>query len=215
MSLPLILGTNSIKDTSYDVANSLRFNDDDSAFLQFTPSGDGNKRTFTYSVWFKRANLTGAEQYLMEVNEGADNDDNFRIIITSAEKLTIQDTESNSSNLDLRLNQVFRDVSAWYHLVVSIDTTQSTNTNRAKVYVNGNQVTSFSTSNYPSQNYDTNVNVGSEPFAIGKRNSGGSASHFDGYMTEIVFIDGQALDPTSFAEFNATTNIWVPKMFLV
>ena len=79
MSLPLILGTNSIKDTSYDVANSLRFNDDDSAFLQFTPSGDGNKRTFTYSVWFKRANLTGAEQYLMEVNEGADNDDNFRI----------------------------------------------------------------------------------------------------------------------------------------
>ena len=212
MSLPLILGTNSIKDTSYDVANSLRFNDDDSAFLQFTPSGDGNKRTFTYSFWFKRANLTGSEQYLMEVNEGADNDDNFRITISSSEGLFIQDTESNTSNLDLRTHRLFRDVSAWYHLVLSVDTTQSTSSNRAKLYINGVQETLFSTATYPSQNYDTNVNVGSEPFAIGKRNSGGSASHFDGYMTEIVFIDGQALDPTSFGQFDqASPTIWKPK----
>ncbi len=206
-----ILGANSVSG-GYEISNSLRFNDDDSPFLQFTPSGDGNKRTFTYSVWFKRANLTGAEQYLLEVNESADDNDNFRIIITSAEKLTIQDTESNSSNLDLRLDQVFRDVSAWYHLVVSIDTTQSTNTNRAKVYVNGNQVTSFSTSNYPSQNYDTNVNTASEPFAIAKRNSGGSASHFDGYMTEINFVDGSQLTPTSFGEFD-DNGVWIPKKY--
>ena len=102
---------------------------------------------------------------------------------------------------------VFRDVSAWYHIVVAVDTTQSTNTNRFKLYVNNSQVTSFSSSTYPSQNHDTIVNTTNAHY-IGQKNS---SLYFDGYLTEYNFIDGSALTPSSFGETNAKTGQWIPK----
>jgi hypothetical protein len=104
---------------------------------------------------------------------------------------------------------VFRDLSAWYHLCVAIDTTQATASNRVKFYVNGTQVTAFSTASYPSQNADTNVNRASE-HVIGQIASGG---YFSGYLADIYFIDGQALDPTSFTETDATTGQLIPKAY--
>ena len=199
----------------YNISNTLLFNDDDSAYLQWTPSGAGNRRTFTYSIWFKRGTFPSNEQYLFEVNETANNDDNFRILLNTAgstQNVLIQDTEANVSNLDLRSNQLLRDPSAWYHLVIAVDTTDATSSNRCKVYLNGSQITSWSTSNYPTQNYDTNVNVASEPFAIGKRNSGGSGSYFDGYVGETIFVDGQQLAATSFGETNSD-GVWIPKKY--
>jgi len=183
-----------------------------STYLKRTPAGAGDSnRIFTLSFWFKRANLTGAEQYLFECNEAADNNDNFRLIIGSGENLIIQDTEANTSNLDLRTNRLFRDTSAWYHLVLEVDTTQATSSDRAKLYINGVQETSFSTSTYPSQNYDTNVSQSGEPFIIGRRESTASpGSYFDGSMAHFHAIDGTAYDASAFGQTDATSGIWKP-----
>jgi hypothetical protein len=105
---------------------------------------------------------------------------------------------------------VFRDTSAWMHLVLSVDTTQATAANRFKLYVNGIQITQFSTTVYPNQNSDTSINSTATHY-IGALGTG--SQPFDGYLADIHFIDGQALTPTSFGEFSATTGVWVPKAY--
>ena len=107
-------------------------------------------------------------------------------------------------------NRLFRDSLAWYHIVVAVDTTQGTAANRVKLYVNGTQETSFSTETYPSQDTDLQVNISGLTNVIG-RNQSGTNNYFDGYMSEVVFIDGLQLDASYFGETNSTTNIWVPK----
>jgi len=183
-----------------------------STSLKFTPSGAGDSnRIFTISLWFKRGTLPGSEQYLFECNEAADNNDNFRIILASGNNIIIQDTEANTSNLDLRTNRLFRDTSAWYHLVLEVDTTQGTDSDRAKLYINGVQETSFSTETYPSQNYDTNVSQSGEPFIIGRRESTATpTSYFDGYMAHYHFVDGTAYDADTFGQTESSSGIWKP-----
>ncbi len=109
-------------------------------------------------------------------------------------------------------NRLFRDPSAWYHIVVAVDTTQSTASNRVKIYVNGTQETSFSTETYPSQNLDTNFNDTNHQNILGAvYQIGGSLQYYDGYMAEVVFIDGSQLTPTSFGEFDEDSpTIWKP-----
>jgi hypothetical protein len=126
-----------------------------------------------------------------------------------SESIQILARQSSSTVLNLYTNRVLRDVSAWYHVVAEIDTTQSTESDRAKLYINGVQETSFSTETYPSQDQDLRINESGYTNYVG--NLRGSGNHFDGYMAEIVLIDGQALDPTSFGEFDSTTGIWKPK----
>ena len=182
-------------------------------YLNRTPSGAGDSnRIFTISLWFKRGTLPGSEQYLFECNEAADNNDNFRIVLAGANNIFIQDTEANTSNLDLRTDRLFRDVNSWYHLVLEVDTTQSTSSDRAKLYINGVQETSFSTETYPSQNYDTNVSQSGEPFVIGRRESTATpTSYFDGSMAHYHFVDGTAYDADTFGETDSTTGEWKPK----
>ena len=212
--MPLILSGNVASATAggYEVANSCIFDDGGSAYMYKTPGSVGDLQKWTYSVWFKRGNL-GSEQYLLEYNEAADHDDNFRITFSSSDTIYIQDTEANTSNLDLRTNQVFRDCSAWYNLIIAVDTTQSTAANRCKVYLNGTQITSWATETYPDQNYNTNVNVANENIVIGRRESIASpTSYFDGYMAEVVFIDGTQYANTDFGEFDEDSpTIWKPK----
>jgi hypothetical protein len=105
--------------------------------------------------------------------------------------------------------QVFRDPSAWYHIVVVLDTPQATASDRLKLYVNGTQVTTFSSTDYPSQNSTGDIN-NTYPHFI---SNGGGGEYFNGYMTNIHFIDGQALTPASFAETDATTGQWIPKTY--
>ena len=121
--------------------------------------------------------------------------------------LDVYDYVSEAFNWRLQLNRKFRYVSAWYHIIISRDTTQATASDRVKIYVNGVQETSFATSTYPSLNYDGFIN-NTDPHSIG---SGGANNMlFDGYMAEVCFIDGQQLDPTSFGEFDEDTGIWKP-----
>jgi hypothetical protein len=201
--MPLILGTNSIKDTGFNVANSLRFNGS-SDYLNRTPSSTSNRRLFTLSFWFKKTSI-GSDIGVFNVYE---NDNNyFRIRFRDDDRLQVDGNESGSSIMSLILTQQLRDVSAWYHLVVAYDSAQSTASNRVKVYLNGYQVTAFNTENYPSQNKDTFVNL---QFTTQLGRTRPSNHYFNGYMAEVVLIDGTALDATSFGEFDEDSGIWKP-----
>jgi len=200
--MPLILGTNSIKDTGYDVANSLRFNSGSSDYLNRTPSSAGTQTKATISVWFKRSNLS-SNQAIFSTGSN-----NVVIKFATADKIGIYDFNGSSMDFELNPSMVFRDTSAWYHIVVSLDSTQSTSSDRAKLYINGSLISDFDSTTYPSQNYNFKVNGTLEHF-IGRLS--GLSQYFNGYMAEFVNIDGTALDPTSFGEFDSDTNIWKPK----
>jgi len=203
--MPLILPSNSISAGGYEVDNSLRFNSGSSDYLERTPASDGNRKKWTWSAWIKRSKL-GSEEFVFYSRESADNDTRFYF---ESDTFRFQNTVSNSTNTRLWTNRVFRDVSAWYHIVISYDSTVTTpDTNSIQMFVNGQKETSFSATIYPSQNQDTFVNDNSL-HTIGRR-SDGASNYFNGYMSEIVLIDGQALEPTSFGEFDADTGIWKP-----
>ena len=204
MSAPLILATNSIKDTGYNVDNSLRFNDGDSPVLSKTASGSGNRRTWTISWWFKRSTLGGMTFFWQD---GASTDHETKIAFDSSNRLFIYDFDGASFNMLLKTNRNFRDISAWYHAIIAVDTTDGTAANRIKMYINGVQETSFETATYPSQNHDTEWNTNNE-LRIAKDSSG---DYFDGYLTEIVNVDGTQLAQTSLGEFDSDSpNIWKP-----
>jgi hypothetical protein len=183
--------------TGYEVANSLRFDDGSSDSLTMTPSGSPtNADKNTLSMWVKLGVL-GINRSPIFANSNAGGV-NFR---------TDDKIDFYNAGGSLRTTQVFRDISAWYHLVFTTDTTDGTADDRLKIYVNGVQITSFASRSNPSQN--TNSNLGSaNEHRIGANND--PANFFDGYMAEVVFIDGQALDPTSFGEFDEDSNIWKP-----
>jgi len=199
--------------SAYAVSRSLRFNSADSAYLSRTPSSSGNKKTCTISAWVKRSKL-GATQMVF-TSRGPGNP-------TAGPRDSLLHFDSNDTvtvyfadgTYVLTTTQVFRDLSAWYHIVVAIDTTQATSTNRVKLYVNGSQVTTFSSSSYPAQDYEfSSWNVGSQIQYIGCDEYINRRLFFDGYLADIHFIDGQALTPSSFAETDATTGAWNPKAY--
>ena len=199
----IILGTNSIKDTGFNVANSLRFNSGSSDSLTRTPSSASNRRTFTYSSWVKRSILTSGDQAIFNAHTDAQNQ--VDIYFTPADIMQCTIRISNTA-ANLVTNRVFRDPSAWYHIVLAVDTTQGTAANRMKLYVNGVQETSFSEAGYPNQDTDTAANNDVE-HRIGDSNL---ETFFNGYIAEAVLIDGQQLDATSFGEFDEDSGIWKP-----
>jgi hypothetical protein len=145
MVFPIVGGDG--KPTGYDVENSLRFNNDDSALLSLVQTA-GNRRTLTFSTWLKRSTLGDQNIY-----NGSDSSSEFTAIyFTSADELFLYDYRG-AEGMAIKTTRKFRDVSAWYHIVVAYDTTQSTASNRVKIYVNGVQETDFSTANYPAQNW--------------------------------------------------------------
>jgi len=187
----------------YQVNNSLRFNSGSSDNLTRTPASSGNRRTYTISYWIKRSKIT----YNYDMNIGtaysAGAGNSFQILYDNTDKLNIQ---AGDGSWQLISTQLFRDVSAWYHIVVAIDTTQATSSNRIKMYVNGSQVTSFSTATYPTQNLDTAWNNTIAQY-VGDFNG---AYSMNGYMAEVYNIDGQALTPSSFGQTDSATGIWTP-----
>ena len=197
----------------YEVANSLRFNNDSSDNLSRTPSSASNRRTFTFSTWFK---LSGTDGSFISAGTDISNGPLFIIDILSGGNegiLRIEDTVSGNNVIALRTTRKFRDPSAWINIVVAIDTTQSTASDRVKLYINGTQETSFLSSyqTYPTQNLELAINNTHE-HRIGTRAANTSGKFFDGYMCETVLIDGSQLDPTSFGEFDSDSpRIWKPK----
>ena len=197
---------------AYEVANSCRFNDDDSACLnRSNGSSPSSQRIFTFSAWVKRGNLGSNNQTFMCIQDTGDGDPRVRCAFRDDDKLFFEVSASDGSgDFDVRTTRVFRDVGAWYHFVFRIDTTQSTAADRVKMYVNGSQITSFSTATYGSQNYDLPTNL--DEINIGTVDNNSRTNFFDGYLAEVVYCDGQSLAPSSFGEFDSDSpNIWKPK----
>ena len=204
----IILGTNSIKDTGYDVANSARFENSSSDYLNRTPSSASNRKTFTFSFWVKRTKL-GTNDTIYNVrpdSNGANRlsfhstTDTFRIALEPIGKYIFT-------------TRKFRDVSAWYHIVAAFDTTQGTASDRVKIYINGVQEGSLvkgdgGAATYPDENTDLDINR-DVVINIG-RDLETSSDFIDMYLAEFVFIDGQQLAPTSFGEFDEDSGIWKP-----
>jgi len=203
----IILGTNSIKETGFNVANSCRFNDDDAAYLHKTPSGAGNRQKFTLSCWLKKSS-GGTEEILVA---GVNNTNYTRIGFEGGDELKLFGAASSSTVWEIQTSAKFQDFSAWYNFVFAFDTTQGTASDRIKIYVNGVRVTpssGFGDETYPSQNYSTNINY-TEKHRVGIQvNDSGGA--YDGYMSEVVLIDNAQLDATSFGEFDSDSGIWKP-----
>ena len=181
----------------YEIEQSLRF--DGGAQLSWTPSSAGNLRTFTRSAWFKRAGkLTGYNIFASGINMTPDSGHTSQIYLSVG---------SSPESLSWKTTADWRDVSAWYHLVFQFDTTQATADDRAKLYINGVRVTDFWQKNStPAQNYQSNtVNAATAQYIGG----GYSNWYFDGYQAEHIFVDGQALDPEDFGEFD-DNGVWRP-----
>ena len=207
--MPAILGANST--SGYEISNSLRFNDNDSAYLSRTPGSAGTSvQTWTWSGWAKRTTMSGSQ-----VLFGASNGDASQFVditINGNNVFELDILDSNSTRTIRTTTAIFRDPSAWYHFVIVVDTTQSTDTNRLKLYVNGDEIaTSAGTGTYPAQNANTQVNATTGVHAIGRR-QGSTDRYYDGYLTEINHVDGQALTPTSFGKEDAN-GVWIPKKY--
>ena len=190
----------------YQISRSLRFNQADDTYLNRTPASAGTRTTWTWSAWIKRATISDFQYSVLAAGSGS-NYDEFRL--TTADKFRFFMVSGGSVVLDLLTTQVFRDPSAWYHFVVAYDSTQSTASNRAKLYVNGVQITALDTATYPAQNTNASINNNVEQ-RIGLSSSG---FEYNGYMTEVNFIDGTQLTPSSFGETNAQTGVWQPKAY--
>jgi len=205
--MPLILASNSASG-GYNVANSLRFNSGSSDYLNRTLSTPTNNKIYTWSGWIKKTKNDEVAPNIFGAHSGG-----LRDCIRfdgGGNALQMIFNEVGSGNLVT--TQLLRDVSAWYHIVVAVDTTQATSTNRVKIYLNGTQITSFSTSSYPAQNY-TNILNAANPHVFGK-NADLSNEFFNGYIAETYFIDGQQLTPSSFGETDTLTEIWKPKAYV-
>jgi len=207
--LAIILPANTLSAGGYAVDNSCRFNDGDSPSLSKTMvagSTDFAKK-FTISVWFKLGATSGARP-ICSFGSGTSNA--IDLLIDTNSKATFESWDG-SVNPKLATNRLLRDYSAWYNIIVVVDTTQATDTNRMKMYINGVQETSFASSVYPSENYAfPNIASTSDTMKIG---NGGqySSNYYDGYIAEFCYCDGQVLAPTDFGEFDEDSpTIWKP-----
>ena len=192
--------------TGFDIDNSLKIEPDNSESMSRTPSGNGNLKTCTLSVWLKRTELKEGFYFTGDYGGSANP---WFILGFNSNEISLSTTAGVSANGAIKTTRLFRDTSAWYHIVVAFDTTQSTASNRVKIYVNGVQETSFSSANYPDQNDDLDI-MAAKAQGIGGYNDG-TDYRYAGYMSEFVGIDGQALAPTEFGEFNSNSGIWIPK----
>ena len=196
MVFPIVGGR---EEQGYEISNSLRF-DGSSSYLYHTHES-GNKDTFTFSSWIKFGDLdndSSADVLFSVTNTG------YVIIRFEDKQLDYLDYDGSDVK-SVSTNRLFRDVSTWYHIVVAIDMTQSTDSNRVKLYVNGSQESSFATATYQPQNQDTVVNTAAE-HRIGRE----SGNYFSGYMADVNFIDGTAYAASYFGETN-DNGVWIPK----
>ena len=186
--------------SGYEIDQSIRFNDDDSPYLYKAYSGAGSKKTFTSSFWLKVGNITSARRglisFIQDVPLELYSADNLRVFLFGAERLVT--------------NRKLRDPSAWYHIVLRVDSTQAVSEDRIRLYINGVLETDFSAESYPSQNANGNM-WGSNLLQFGR--TYGSSYYFDGYLAEIHYSDGHSYGPENFGEFKEDTDIWIPKEF--
>ena len=202
--------------TGYDIDNSLKFEADNTESLTRSAQDGGNRKITTISFWTKRTELTSS--YEMLLMAGVNDSKYTSLGWGTSNEINFHYYNGGSYPYNFTTQRLFRDTSAWYHIVIGIDTTQATDTNRVKFYVNGEQIANsdLGTNVYPSQDIDTPFNNDSAtyPMEIGNDSVfsiGGIA--YSGYITEFNFIDGSQLTPTSFGEFDEDSGIWKPKKY--
>ena len=189
--------------STYEISKSCVFNGTN-AYMSRTPGSAGNQKTSTQSMWVKRAKLSTDQTVGINTANG------LGLWFNANDTMTWYCHYDSGWEGKLTTTQVFRDPGAWYHIVTMVDTTQAVAANRAKVYVNGTQVTAFSTEDYPDQNDDTAFNAAAA-HSINIWLSTPSY-YFNGYIAEHHWIDGTALTPSSFGETN-DEGVWVPKKY--
>jgi len=172
-----------------------------STVLTRTPSSNGSQRIMTFSAWLKKSFSSGGGTFF---STGSNGNNVFALYFTGQEKLQIE-YYNGSTNYFLRTNRVFRDTSAWYHVVLVLDTTDATESNRMRIYVNGVEETSFDAAFYPTQNFDVQyLNSTSYQNNVGNYNG---ASFFNGILSHVHFIDGTIYTPSAFGEYDAN-GVW-------
>jgi len=210
----LLLGASGVT-AGYEIEQSIRFNNGDDPYLLRTVGTPTSTKKFTFSTWIKPTtfyNDTSARSLFSSATPG-DTSVSRDIFRWSNDVLYL--AIYTGSWYELKTNQVFRDPASWYHIVLSMDTTQSTESNRTKLYVNGSQVSDFATETYVAQDTAVATLTSGKTQAIGAYafNATSSPVCIDGYMAEIHFIDGQQLAPTDFGENNSNTGQWIPKKY--
>ena len=196
-----ILAGTSGQATGYDIDQSLRFYEIDTSRLERTPSSAGNRKTWTWSGWVKRSHLNVQNFLFSSADSSVRNWFGFY-----NNELWFDHTNGGY----VKSGALYRDVSSWYHIVVAWDTTQATDSNRIKIYINGEQI-SLTVNSWPALNQDGEINNTSGMY-IGSLNTY-AGYYYDGYMSEVNFVDGQALRPASFGETNSATNQWIAKKY--
>ena len=186
---------------AYEIEQSLRFNSGDSTYLNWTPGSAGDRTLWTWSAWIKRSGISSTVG-LFGSYAANNNNDYLEILFASGNTLLVQ----GYNTAFLNTSQVFRDTSAWYHIVIAVDTSNATADDRIKIYVNGEQVTDFGTRNNPSSGGNLGVNQAGV-HRLGRRPNG--TDYFNGYMAEVNFIDGSALDHEDFGELD-DNGVWRP-----
>ena len=190
----------------FSVDNSCRFNDGDSPSMTKTLGTPTSTKIGTFSCWVKLGNITTEQSML---GAYADSSNRHHIEFQADHNIEIFGKAGGSTDMSLITNAYYRDPSTWYSVVVAWDTSQGTEANRVKLYVNGTQVTSFATETYPAQDTVLQFNTDGSTIAIG-RNQGGN--YADGYLAEVVFIDGTQYAASDFGEFDEDSpTIWKPK----
>jgi hypothetical protein len=203
--MSLIIPANSLAGGGYQVDNSLRFNSGSSDYLVLADGTPTDALKWTYSTWVKRSTL-GASGALLGGYQDGNNWTDFYFSGGNALELTAY--ISSSVDITVNTNALFRDVSAWYHIVLVYDSANGTASNRVKIYVNG-VLQTINTATYPSLNYATKINAS----GVNQNISFSAQAGFNGYIAETYFIDGQALTPTDFGEFDEDSGIWKPIVY--
>ena len=195
------VGNNQWPKAPENIENSCLF--DGSGYAQRSISTAGSGTTATFSAWVKPSALPDKAIFTSYIDSN-----NFVEIYFNSGAFRVYHYDSGGTSNDIKTTPVYKDESAWYNFHVIFDTTNGTEADRIKMYVNGAEVTALATSNYPTSSQDLELSSTSATFNLGARNGD---EQWKGYMAEVVFIDGQALTPSSFGETNTATGIWTPK----
>ena len=209
MPIPILGGTK-VADTAYEIANGIRFNDDDSPKLQKGMSA-GNPDVWTFSTWVKRCSLKGAIGQTLFAAE-VDGNNGTWILFDQYEKLRVGNLVSGSWAGLYQTNRLWRDLSAWYHVVVLWNTASGTAGERIRLWVNGIEETAFSTETNPDQNQNSWANQTDTTAYFRHGHNAGYNVYSDFYQAETVFIDGTVYAASDFGEFDSTSpTMWKPK----
>ena len=190
------------------IAKSVIMDKASSPRLSRTPSSAGNRKTFTLSMWIKRCLLGSPRHMILTTSNSGGTAGDFLYFNTDN---TIKFTDDDSGDYNLVTTRTFEDTSRFYHLLVAVDTTQSTASNRVKIYIDGDQITSFGTESYPAQDYDFHINNSVHPMNIFSDYGSSGSEYSDGYIAEANLVDGTALTPSTFGLTDTSTGKWIPK----